>query len=124
MRYLALDIGTRHTGTAYLDDAVGIPLPLDTVHHVSVDALIDAVLRIIKDRQIEKVIVGLPLLLSGEEGSQSRFVRTIAEMLEKRGLTVNFVDERFSSPRSKGKSQAFDGDAAAACQILASIRSI
>ena len=35
MRYLALDVGTRRTGIAYLDEDVGVPLPLNTINHTS-----------------------------------------------------------------------------------------
>lgn len=123
MRYLALDVGNRRTGIAYLDDTVGIPLPLDTILHTSEDQLIDAVMAIVSARQIDRIIVGLPRLPSGDEGLQAAESRKIGSRLEKKGLAVEFVDERYTTPRFSSHKNALptqktDGDAAAACAIL------
>ena len=126
MKYLSLDIGTRRTGIAYLDDSVGIPLPLDTFHHETSEALIAHTLDLIRERKINRLLVGLPLLPSGEEGTQATFVRSVADAFLKAGIAVTFVDERYSTPRSGtlgGKiGQKFpaslDPDAAAACSLL------
>ncbi len=114
MRLLALDIGRRHTGIAYYDDATNIPLPLDTFTHDSVDELCAHVQKLFLDRAIDRVIVGLPLLPSGQEGEQVEFVRTVGEMLEKSGIPLSFEDERYTTPRLEQS----DGNAAAACSLL------
>lgn len=126
MRYLALDIGTRRTGVAFLDTATGIPLPLDTVHHSTDEELSVAVMDIIRLRNVGKVLVGLPLLPSGKEGSQAVVSRRAGNMLSSQGIEVEYMDERYSSPRRLGHKYAipvkkFDGDAAAAC-ALASLK--
>lgn len=113
-RTLALDIGTKRTGVAFLDEVTGIPLPLDTIAHTSVEELVAAVHRILGERKIDRLIVGLPLLPSGAEGSQARFVRSVASKLSSLSLPVEFKDERYTTPRSK----ASDPDAAAACNLL------
>lgn len=123
MRLLALDIGTRRTGIAYLDTDVGIPLPLDTVEHQTQEELIEDVMKMYHDRKIDRVIVGLPKLLSGKEGSQSEISRCVGALLEKQGVTVTYADERYSTPRKAGHKHALpdrfiDGDASAACAIL------
>ncbi len=125
MNYLALDIGSRRTGVAFLDEQVGIPLPLDTIRHRSVDALIGAIIQVARARSIDEIVVGLPLLLSGEEGSQSQFVRDCAKHLTDAGFSVRFTDERYSTPRrdthySKHEPHPslYDGDAASACALL------
>ena len=123
MRFLALDIGTRRTGVAYLDTDVGIPLPLETVRHTTQEQLVDEVMRIILERKIDRVIVGLPLLLSGAEGGQSGIARATGALIEKAGVVVRYADERFSTPgnsthKNVVSAQNYDGDAAAACSIL------
>ncbi len=121
MRYLSLDIGTRHTGMAYLDTDVGISLPLDTVHHTGVAQLIEEVMIIVRARRVDTVVIGMPLLLSGTEGSQAVFVKSVGEKIEDAGVAIRFVDERYTTPKSGKHAGGVDGDAVAACQLLASI---
>ena len=123
MRYLALDVGTRRTGVAYLDSNIGIPLPLDTILHTSEKQVIDAVMTIIRERKIDRVIVGLPLLPSGVEGSQAAESRKIGMALQTAGITVDYRDERYTTPapsqhKNALPTQKIDGDAAAACALL------
>ena len=123
MRTLALDVGTRHTGVAYMDSEVGIPLPLDTIDHGTRDELIDAVVKLIAERRVDEVIVGLPLLPSGDEGAQVRESRSVADELQRRGFAVEMRDERYTTPKSsRGEggvpASNFDGNAAAACALL------
>jgi putative Holliday junction resolvase len=123
MKTLALDVGTRRTGVAFLDDATGIPVPLDTLEHRSEKELLAKVREIISARGIQGVVVGLPKLPGGEEGTQAAVSRSIGEKIAETGLPVRYVDERFTTPSSKGSkhappASAFDGDAAAACELL------
>ncbi|MDD4319770.1 MAG: Holliday junction resolvase RuvX [Candidatus Peribacteraceae bacterium] len=128
MRILALDIGKRRTGVAYLDEDVGIVLPLDTVEHASEKEFREQVLKILRERKIDRLVVGLPLLPTGAEGSQSSFVRMWAALLDGAGVPVLFRDERYTTPRPMAKNGrnepgGEDGDAAAACEILRSLGS-
>ena len=110
---LALDIGKRRTGVALYDSASGVPLPLDTIAHHSSEELVTRVASLCHERKAGHIVVGLPLLLSGKEGAQSSFVRSVSEALEALA-PVTFLDERYSTPRENDS----DPDAAAACGIL------
>ena len=114
MRLLSVDVGSRRTGIAFFDESVGIPLPLDTVEHETLDDLLIAVKRILSERSVGTVIVGLPLLLSGKEGEQCTYVRDFLGLLEKEAIPFRLIDERYTTPNSR----QFDGDAAAACTLL------
>lgn len=123
MRILALDVGMRRTGVAYLDDMTGIPLPLDTISHSSEEDLIQRLRMLIDERGIDRVIIGLPLLPSGKEGSQSAVSRSIGQRLADAGLSVEYRDERHTTPRISHHKHALqarkiDGDAAAAYVLL------
>lgn len=125
MKYLALDIGMRRTGVAFLDDAVGIPLPLDTIHHQSTEELVDVVSTLVQARGIDQLVIGLPLLPSGEEGSQVELVRAVAAQFEAFNVPIKFVDERYTTgkrtpPRRAGPTSE-DDNAAAATHLLDSI---
>lgn len=114
MRILALDLGTKRTGVAFADDSVGIPLPLDTIESSSPQGLLDDILVLADERDIDMVLLGLPLLLSGKEGFQVGYVRDMGALLEEKGLVVEYLDERFTSQKHGDN----DGDAKAACTLL------
>jgi putative Holliday junction resolvase len=121
MNLLGLDIGKRRTGVAFLDARTGIPLPLSTIEHTSEDGLLSQVHSYVREKTIGKVIIGLPRLPSGKEGEQAEYVRSVAEKIRAFGVDIQFIDERYTSPR-RGTSISYDGDAAAACEILSSIK--
>ena len=115
MRLLGLDVGTRKTGVSFYDQRTDIVLPLSTLHHTSKDELIAEVMNLVHEKSIDSIVVGLPLLPSGKEGSQSRHSVEIATALRAKGLQVELCDERYTTPRT---SRSLDGNAAAAVDIL------
>ena len=114
MRILSLDIGKRRTGVAFADDIVGIPLALDTVIANDEADLVAQILQLCDEREIDLLVIGLPLLPSGEEGTQSSFVRLIGSRLEEAEVSIEYLDERYTTQKH-GEN---DGDARAACQLL------
>jgi putative holliday junction resolvase len=123
MRLLALDIGRRRTGVAFFDESIGIAMPLQTIEHQTDTELFHAVSQICATRRIDQMIVGLPLLPSGDRGEQAQYVSGIADTLRALGLPLELRDERFTTPRKQIHKHTFlraeiDGDAAAACALL------
>lgn len=102
---------------AYADDADGILFSLETLLHMTDEQLVSGILAVVSAKKVDQVIVGLPLLPSGEEGSQSRHVRSIGDALLQNGLSVRYIDERYST----NSSADGDNDSAAACSILSVI---
>jgi putative transcription antitermination factor YqgF len=116
MRILALDIGLRRTGVAFADAAHGIPLPLATLRHASFQGLAEQVRSLVEARHITHIVVGLPLLPSGDVGEQVTLVRqAMAEFSLPSTVTIDELDERFTTLKGAGIT---DPDAEAACQIL------
>lgn len=116
MNYLALDLGTKKTGVSFVDTTVGIPLPLSTIVHETPSKLIAHVSTLVKERRIESIIIGLPLLPSGKEGLQAHIVRTWAAHIQDTiTIPVHFIDERYTTPKIATPA---DPHATAACQIL------
>ena len=113
MNILALDVGTKKTGAALSSD--GTTIALDTITHDSVDELVGKILELISERQIDKIVLGLPYLLSGIEGEQAEFVRSVEEKLVSNNIDVILLDERYTTPKSTENDQ----NKAAACSILA-----
>lgn len=129
MNYLALDIGKRRTGVAFLPESTGVPVPLETIAHTSEAQLIERVTHIITDRGVGQLVIGLPLLPDGSEGEQALYVRAVADTLRAAVPSILFRDERYTTVKVHSAKHArhspppssYDGDAAAACALLLSL---
>lgn len=114
---LALDVGERKTGVAFASGEILVAVVLPTIHHDSYESFQQQVLSLLEERAVLELVVGLPLLPSGEEGEQSRTVRSFIEHLPvPSSIKVDFLDERYSTPPSTDRHN--DPDSAAACSIL------
>ena len=114
MRYLGLDLGKKRTGIAFADTIDDILFSLMTIEGKTEEELVECIARIITEKSIDELVVGLPLLLSGKAGSQADWVESVIIPLKKLGIPVSVLDERYTT----GKRTDIDQDAAAACQIL------
>lgn len=94
-RILGVDYGTKRIGLA-ISDGVGLTArPLEVV---SRGGLAAALRRIDAEYGVDKVVVGLPTGLSGNEGTSAEGARGLgAEVGETLGVDVEYVDERFTS---------------------------
>ena len=113
-KYLALDIGQKHTGVAFYDDKTEIVMPLATIEHQKQSDLVRQIEQLVQERSITHLVLGDPLLLSGEAGAQSDIVHAVAQALSLPPSTALFwLDERYSNPR-----QSVNPHAEAACELL------
>jgi putative Holliday junction resolvase len=61
-----------------------------------------ALARICEERQVDQIVVGLPLEQDGSEGRPVRLARQVAEELHRiTGLPVDWEDERYSTMEAK-----------------------
>jgi len=95
---MALDVGSRRIGVA-VSDPLGITAQgLDTIQRQNKRRDLEALRRLLAEYQIREVVVGLPLRLSGAEGTQSEKMRVFADDLRRHfGVTVHLWDERWTS---------------------------
>ncbi len=95
---MALDVGSRRIGVA-VSDPLGITAQgLDTIQRQNKRRDLEALRRLLSEYQIREVVVGLPLRLSGAEGTQSEKMRVFADDLRYHfGVTVHLWDERWTS---------------------------
>ncbi|HLF25421.1 MAG TPA: Holliday junction resolvase RuvX [Anaerolineae bacterium] len=126
-RLLALDIGAKRIGVAVSDESQLLATPLTTITRASKREDFEMIAKLIAAHRAEKLIVGLPRTLRGEEGPQAARVRRYAEALTATiDIPVVFQDERYTtveaeerlagSPRRRRRPG--DIDAAAAAIIL------
>ncbi len=94
-RYLGVDYGTKRVGLA-LSDPLGLTAqPLDVVPRSEV---VDRVRELVATESVGVLVMGLPIGLSGDEGSSAEQARELgAELAEATGVAVEYVDERFTS---------------------------
>jgi putative Holliday junction resolvase len=79
----------------------------------------------VREREVERVVVGLPLSLRGEDTDQTRQTREFARRLSLRlgeGIPVEMHDERFTTRIAQGMEGPFSEseDARAAALLLES----
>jgi putative Holliday junction resolvase len=97
-RVLGLDVGSRRIGIA-VSDPLGITAQgLETLQRRNKRQDLAALERVIRDYAVREIVVGLPLRMSGAEGTQSEKMQVFAEELRKRfRLPVHLWDERLTS---------------------------
>jgi putative Holliday junction resolvase len=97
-RILALDVGSHTIGLA-VTDPLGITAQgLETLRRKNKRTDLAALADIIRQYNVCELVVGLPLRMSGQEGTQSGKMREFVAVLEKQfGLPIHLVDERLTS---------------------------
>ena len=95
---LGLDVGARRIGLA-VSDPLGITAQgLETLHRKNKKQDFAYLYRVLREYDVKEIVVGLPLRMSGEEGTQSEKIRIFAvELGKKFGLPVHLWDERLTS---------------------------
>lgn len=98
MKILAVDYGARRIGIAIADTNTAIAFPREPLTG-SGNLVADAqrIARLAEEEEIDQIIVGLPLLESGEEGMQASICRNFGGELMKLRQSVRFMDERYTS---------------------------
>jgi putative Holliday junction resolvase len=101
-RILAVDWGERRIGLAISDPLGVIATGLETLDVQSPAEAARRIAAIAAAREAERVVVGLPLLMSGERGEAAEAALALAAALaEKTGLPVDTYDERLTSALSE-----------------------
>jgi putative holliday junction resolvase len=97
-RILGLDVGSRRIGIA-VSDPLGITAQgLETLHRRNKRHDFEHLGRVIDEYGVKEIVVGLPLRMSGAEGTQADKMQAFAEELRKRfQLPVHLWDERLTS---------------------------
>jgi putative Holliday junction resolvase len=115
MRVLALDHGTVRIGCAISDPSGTLARPLPVIEPPEARAVAE----LVTAHDVERVVVGLPLHLNGEEGSQAGLARSFCAELETMlPVPVDTYDERLTTrmaqaSQRQGATAARDSIAAA-----------
>ena len=125
MRVLALDYGSARCGCAVSDPSGTIVTPIAEVQRPGSRRGLAALRELVRERQVELVVVGLPLSLDGSDTDQTRetreFARRLASSLGEE-IPVEMHDERFTTrmaQRMEGPLNSSE-DSRAAAHLLES----
>ena len=98
MKILAVDLGLKRTGLAVSDALNMLASPAGTLNISDFSRLADEIVQFSADKQISKILLGLPRNMDGTEGESALRARAFAESLrEKTGLSVVLWDERLTT---------------------------
>jgi putative Holliday junction resolvase len=118
VRVLALDHGTARIGCAISDPSGTLATPLPVIEPPDARSVAD----LVAEHGVERVVVGLPLHLSGEEGSQAALARSFCSELEALlEVPVETYDERLTTrmaEASKRQGAVAAPDSLAAAHLL------
>jgi putative holliday junction resolvase len=121
VRVLALDHGSARCGCAISDPSGTLATPLRAIERPDTKKGLAAVVQLIEDQGAERVVVGLPLTLKGDEGEQAAEARAFAQRLEQRlRIPVELHDERLTTRLAERTGGREDADSRAAAHLLES----
>jgi putative holliday junction resolvase len=116
---LALDYGSARCGCAVSDPTGLLATPIEPVLRPLSRRGLGALRGLVQELGVERVIVGLPLSLSGADSAQTRESREFAERI--RGelpVPVELYDERFTTRLAERHGGRASEDSRAAAHLL------
>ena len=127
-RVLGVDFGTRRIGLAISDAEGAIAFPAGTLVRRGLRRDLEALAALVSQREVRRIVVGLPLHMNGRRGPEAEAAAAFAERLaEATGLPVDLLDERWTSVQAeralreggrRGKKQREAVDSVAATLLL------
>ena len=129
-RTLAIDYGLKRTGLACCDPLGITAQPLPAIISTSLNGTINQILDIVRNREIQRLVIGMPYLPDGREGEQAQNVHLFIDACKKslpKNFDVQHQDERHTTKEAhilladtglKGKKKKAVLDSTAAVIIL------
>lgn len=97
-RILGLDPGTKRVGVALSDPTFMLASPHVVLEAEPRSRLAAALKTLCREKEVDRIVVGLPLRMDGDEGPAAEKARAFAAWVgEVLGLPVEFWDERLST---------------------------
>ena len=102
MRVLGVDLGSRRIGLAISDPGASFAFPLEAITSEGTSQDVEALRALIVERDVERVVVGLPLHMDGRAGPEAEAARRFAAALgESAGIPVDTLDERWTTREAR-----------------------
>ncbi len=95
-RVLALDWGEVRIGAAISDEEGRLAFPLQKA--IQNKIALKEISRLVEKEKIERIVLGKPLNLAGEEAGAAKKVEKFFQQLKKKtNLPIEYLDERFTT---------------------------
>lgn len=102
MRILALDHGTKRIGVAISDELKMIAQPLEYIPAEPVTDVFDRLKAIIREKEVELVLIGMPRNMDGSYGPAALKVQEfVAVLKDKIVIPIQTWDERLTSAQAQ-----------------------
>ncbi len=119
MRVLALDYGSARCGCALSDPTGVLATPIDPIAMPASRRGFARLRALVAETGAERVVVGLPLSLSGGDSDQTRETRAFAQRLQNAvAVPVELYDERFTTRLAQRDGGRAPEDSRAAAHLL------
>ncbi len=97
-RLFGLDLGEKTIGIAVSDPGLHVATPVSTIKRTKFTLDAKELIRLIQERQVGGLVIGLPLNMDGTEGPRCQSVRQFAaNFLQLHEIPIAFWDERLST---------------------------
>ena len=101
-RILAIDYGDVRVGLALSDLTCTIARPFKTLNYNDMDDLLNQLFEIFEENQVNKIVVGIPYNMKGDDTKQTTKVRDFISILEEKvGYKIALIDERLTSSEAE-----------------------
>jgi len=98
MKAMGIDFGMARIGIAFSDDTKFLASPFLTYKRKGLESDVKFLQNLIKEKQVDEIVCGLPMNMAGEEQEIAKKTREFMEILTKeQPVKLIFVDERLSS---------------------------
>jgi putative Holliday junction resolvase len=119
VRVLALDYGSARCGCAVSDPSGTIATPIEPVAQPAGRRGMSRLAALVDEFDAERIVVGLPLSLSGVDTAQTTETRAFADALATRvGVPVELYDERLTTRLAARRGGHASEDSRAAAALL------
>ncbi len=97
-RVLGIDYGEVRVGLSLSDLTQTIAKPFKTIMYKNINNLLDQLKEIIVENEVERLVVGIPYNMKGEDTKQTLKVKEFISFLESNlSYDIDLIDERLSS---------------------------
>lgn len=101
MRVLGLDPGSKRVGVAISDELGMIAQPLDYIPAEPFEEFVQALLKLLEERQVEAMVVGMPRNMDGSYGPAAEKSKRLVEKLRERTeVPIRTWDERLTTAQA------------------------
>ncbi len=125
MKILAIDFGTKRMGFAVGDTATHTAAPLKQINRKNKERDIDYIRNLVKEYEVDRMIIGYPLNMDGTESTTSKEVEAFCDLLkDKLDLPIDLFDERLTSFEAEEMLKTFQPNFKKRKKVLDSISAL